>query len=179
MKTILYTAALALCAITTTQAQEKPMEDKVEETATVRTTVKTALGNETVTKKTTTTKVTDKMLDPADAGKTNQKLLSANTKVRTETTYTFDNADFKLKETPRGFTVIQSTDSNSAQIATLTKLAKGDVYLMRKGDEISVSYFDNDGNLVSEKYDDSTDSMTIVKYEVKKPMTPKSEKMRK
>ncbi|RMB59409.1 hypothetical protein EAX61_07415 [Dokdonia sinensis] len=179
MKTIFYVAAFALCTVGATQAQEKSMEDKVEETSTVRTTVKTALGNETVTKKTTTTKVTDKMLDPADAGKTNQRLIAANTKVRTETTYTFDDADFKLTETPSGFTVTQSNDNNSAQVATLTKLARGDVYLMRAGDETSVSYFDKDGNLVSEKYDDEKDTMTIIKYEVKRPMTAKSEKIRK
>ena len=166
MKKLIYTVCAALFTITAVQAQEK-----IEETTTTRTTVKSSLGNETVYKTEKVSTVTPTQLDPADEGKVNQALQSGNTIVKREVTYTYNDSEFKLEESESGYTIMRTRDNNTSEYGTMRQLAKGDVYLLKTADGISVSYFDENGNMVSEEYNNDDDSVTTVTYKIKKAPT--------
>ena len=166
MKKFIYTLCAALVTMTAVQAQET-----IEETTTTRTTVKSSLGNETVYKTEKVSTVTPTQLDPADEGKVNQALQSGNTIVKREVTYTYNDSEFKLEESESGYTIMRTREDSTSEYGTMRKLAKGDVYLLKTADGISVSYFDNNGNMVSEEYNNDDDSVTTVTYKVKKAPT--------
>ena len=166
MKKLIYTLCAALVTMTAVQAQET-----IEETTTTRTTVKSSLGNETVYKTEKVSTVTPTQLDPADEGKVNQALQSGNTIVKREVTYTYNDSEFKLEESESGYTIMRTREDSTSEYGTMRKLAKGDVYLLKTADGISVSYFDNNGNMVSEEYNNDDDSVTTVTYKVKKAPT--------
>ena len=166
MKKFIYTLCAALVTMTAVQAQET-----VEEKTTTRTTVKSSLGNETVYKTEKVSTVTPTQLDPADEGKVNQALQSGNTIVKREVTYTYNDSEFKLEESESGYTIMRTREDSTSEYGTMRKLAKGDVYLLKTADGISVSYFDNNGNMVSEEYNNDDDSVTTVTYKVKKAPT--------
>ena len=166
MKKFIYTLCAALVTMTAVQAQET-----IEETTTTRTTVKSSLGNETVYKTEKVSTVTPTQLDPADEGKVNQALQSGNTIVKREVTYTYNDSEFKLEESESGYTIMRTREDSTSEYGTMRKLAKGDVYLLKTADGISVSYFDNNGNMVSEEYNNDDDSVTTVTYKVKKEPT--------
>ena len=166
MKKFIYTLCAALVTMTAVQAQET-----IEETTTTRTTVKSSLGNETVYKTEKVSTVTPTQLDPADEGKVNQALQSGNTIVKREVTYTYNDSEFKLEESESGYTIMRTRENSTSEYGTMRKLAKGDVYLLKTADGISVSYFDNNGNMVSEEYNNDDDSVTTVTYKVKKAPT--------
>ena len=168
MKKTIFTAAIALLTITATQAQEK-----MKETTTTRTTVKSSLGNETVYKTVTETAVTPLSLNPEDKGNVNQTLERGQTMVKREVTYTYNDSDFKLEETENGYKIMRTRENDTSEYGTMRKLSKGDVYLMKTKGGISVSYFDKNGNMVSEKYNDADDSVTTVTYTIQ----PKTLKM--
>lgn len=172
MKKLMYTAAIAILTIGATQAQEK-----IEETTTTRTTVKSSLGNETVVKKETVTAVTPTKLDPQDSGELNQNQVESPTMIKRKITYTYNDSDFNLTETKDGYTITRTRENDASEYGTMRELAKGDVYMMKTIDGISVSYFDENGNMVSEKYNDADDSMTITTFEKKQPKTTKMNKM--
>ena len=163
MKNIAFTAAIAIMTIGGLQAQEK-----VEKTTTTRTTVKSSLGDETVYKTVKETAVTPTYLDPSDEGQTNQSLETGYTIIKREVTYTYNDSDFMLKESDYGYTIMRTRDNNTSQYGTMRKLSKGDVYLTKTMDGISVNYFDDEGNMVSEKYNDKDDTVTTITYKTKK-----------
>ncbi|WP_405210384.1 hypothetical protein [Dokdonia sp. Asnod2-E02] len=162
MKKSLIIAALAVCTATAVQAQEK-----VEKITKTRTTVKSSLGNETVYKTVKETEVTPTSLKKSDQGQLNQSLQRGKTMVKKEVTYTYNDSDFRLEETQNGYAIKRTRENNTSEYGTMRKLAKGDVYLMKTKEGISVNYFDKNGNMVSEKYNDEDDTVTTITYEVK------------
>lgn len=160
MKRIIYIAAFAILPIVSLQAQQK-----ISETNTVRTTVKSSLGNETVTKKTTTTKITPTRLDPSQAGQENQTRVSGIPMIKKEVTYTYDDSDFNLTQTENGYTITRTKDNNTSEYGTMLKLAREDVYMLKTDDGISVSYFNDNGDIVLEKFSDEDNSVKITTYE--------------
>ena len=87
--------------------------------------------------------------------------------VKREVTYTYNDSDFRLEESPNGYTIKRTRENNTSEYGTMRKLAKGDVYLMKTKEGISVNYFDKDGNMVSEKYNDKDDTVTTITYKAK------------
>lgn len=162
MKKLVYTIALTALSICAVQAQEK-----IEKTTKTRTTVKSSLGNETVYKTVKETQVTPVSLDEKDAGELNQSLQRGETMIKREVTYTYNDSNFTLEESANGYKIMRTHEDNTTEFGTMRKLAKGDVYVMNTTDGISVSYFDDDGNMVSEKYSDKDDSVTTITYSVK------------
>ncbi|WP_035336507.1 hypothetical protein [Dokdonia sp. PRO95] len=166
MKKLIYTVCAALFTITAAQAQET-----IEETTTTRTTVKSSLGNETLYKTEKVSTVTPTQLDPTEKGQLNQTLQRGNTVVKREVTYTYNDSEFNLKESEDGYTIMRTRDNDTSEYGTMRQLAKGDVYLLKTANGISVSYFDEDGNMVSEEYNNDDDSVKTVTYKIKKTPT--------
>jgi len=164
MKTIFYTAALALLTVGAIQGQEGT--SVVEKTKTTRTTVKSSLGNETVTKKETTTAITPSEFKKGSEGDLNQVRVPGQTLVRTTTTYMYDDSAFSLEETPMGYNIMRLQEDTNESYGSMRKLSRGDVYMMKTDDGISVGYFDEDGNMVSEKYNSEDDTITTVVYKI-------------
>lgn len=162
MKKLIYIAVLGVLPILSLQAQEK-----IEKTKTVETTVKSSLGTETVTKKVKTTEITPTKLDPSESGMENQTLVSGNTMIKKEVTYTYNDSDFRLTQTDTGYKIMRTRDNNTSEYGTMLKLSKDDVYMLKTDNGISVSYFDDNGNMVSEQFNDEDDSVTITTYKAK------------
>ncbi|TVZ51530.1 hypothetical protein [Dokdonia sp. Hel_I_53] len=162
MKKIFYTAAFALLTVGVAQAQEK-----IEKTETVRTTVKSSLGNETVYKTTKETQLTPVKIAPGQEGQENQVQERGRTLVMREVTYTYNDTDFMLEENDNGYTIMRTRENDKSQYGTMRRLSKGDTYLTKTADGISVSYFDENGNMISEKYNDEDDIVTTVTYKMK------------
>ncbi len=173
MKNIMYTAAFALLTVGATQAQEK-----IEETTTVRTTVKSSLGNETVYKTTKETQLTPIQMAEGQEGQENQYQERGRTLVMREVTYTYNDSDFTLEENDNGYTIMRTRENDMSEYGTMRRLSKGDTYITKTADGISVSYFDNNGNMVSEKYNDEDDTVTTVTYVMKPSMKVSKDSMK-
>lgn len=161
MKKSLLIGIFALCTATAVQAQEK-----IEKITKTRTTVKSSLGNETVYKTVKETELTPVTLDQGDKGQLNQSLQRGETVIRKEVTYTYNDSDFSLEETANGYTIKRTRENDTSEYGTMRKLSKGDVYLMKTKEGIAVSFFDKNGNMVSEKYNDQDDTVTTITFKV-------------
>lgn len=84
-----------------------------------------------------------------------------------EVTYTYNDTDFMLEENDNGYTIMRTRENDKSQYGTMRRLSKGDTYLTKTADGISVSYFDENGNMISEKYNDEDDIVTTVTYKMK------------
>ncbi|WP_432671056.1 hypothetical protein [Flavobacterium sp. SM2513] len=70
--------------------------------------------------------------------------------------YQFDGKNYMLSLDPSGYIV---TDVDNAQIGLL-RATTSNSYIFRGKNSISVGYFDVDGNLVLDTYDDTSDKVT-------------------
>jgi hypothetical protein len=70
--------------------------------------------------------------------------------------YQFEGVNYMLSLDPSGYTV---TDANNVQIGLL-RATTTNSFIFRGKNSISVGYFDTDGNLVLDTYDDTSDKVT-------------------
>ena len=173
MKTTLITMALLLSAIVS-QSQNKNVK---EETKTTVTTVENSDGAKKYVKNENTKEVQDIKLNEPQAGTKNIDTKVSPTTVTTTTKVTnpdgttrtvdFDRSSYyesngnkyKLNMDASGYTMTLG----NAKPAFLRKTSTNS-YIYRLKDKIAIGYFDTDGNLIVETYDDKSDKVSIEKY---------------
>ncbi len=170
MKNIL-TFAFALLLTTSIQAQNTNVTKVTKKTVT---TVKDSDGTKKVVKEQNIQAKQKIELENADSKMLNKDMKESPIEVTSTTTvtnpdgttrtvsmdrssiYQFDGKDYTLSLDPSGYIV---TDMDNAKMGILRSTSTNS-YIFRGTNTISIGYFDINGNLVLETYDDSSDKVT-------------------
>lgn len=169
MKNIL-TFAFTLMLTFSIQAQNTNVTDVTKKTVT---TTKDSDGTKQVVKEQNTRARQNIELENADSKSLNKDLKASPVELESTTTvtnpdgttrtvaedrsatYEFNGINYTLSLDPLGYVV---TDSNNAPVALL-RATTNNTYIYRTKDSISLVYFDIDGNMILESYDDRSDKV--------------------
>ena len=170
MKNIM-TFAFAMLLATGLQAQNTNVTDVTKKTVT---TVKDSDGTKKVVKEQNIKAKQTIQLENADSKALNKDMKASPVELESTTTvtnpdgttrtvatdrsaaYQFDGKNYMLSLDPSGYVV---TDVDNAQIGIL-RATTSNSYIFRGKNSISVGYFDINGNLVLDTYDDNSDKVT-------------------
>ncbi|MES2411442.1 MAG: hypothetical protein V4535_08370 [Bacteroidota bacterium] len=176
MKTIILGAALLL-----TMSIQAQNQNKKTETKTTTTTVKDDKGVRQVVKNEEIKQVQDIELNDVPAGTKNTDIKPSAVQV-TETTkvsvdgvertidvdhsaaYSSSGETYKLAADKSGYRVMNNTNNT----VSLLRRTSNNSYIYKSGDKFSVGYFDANGNLVLETYDEKTDTISTQVYNLQK-----------
>lgn len=176
MKT-LYLSLLALSIGFSASAQNKQVQ---KESKTTVTTVKDSEGEKKLVRTTTSQEVQNLEFENADSNALNKDLKATPTQVTATTTittpdgstrlvdvdrsayYTFGNRQYQVSVDRTGYTLSQ----DNKPVGVLRNLSTNS-YIYKTKDKTSVGYFDENGNLVLQTYDDKTDKITTEIFERK------------
>lgn len=165
------TLALALLITVGLQAQNTNVTDVTKKTVT---TIKDSDGQKKVVKEQKIKQVQQIELENPDGKALNKEVKASPVLTLSETTvtnpdgttrtvaldrsstYQFDGTNYVLSLDPSGYVV---TDKDNQQIGLL-RATTTNSYIFRGKNSISIGYFDIDGNMVLETYDDSSDHVT-------------------
>lgn len=171
MKNIL-TFGFVLMLTLSMQAQNTNVTDVTKKTVT---TVKDSDGTKQVVKEQNTKARQKVELENADSKSLNKDLKASPVELESTTTvtnpdgttrtvdvdrsaaYQFEGTNYMLSLDPSGYVI---TDQNNAKIGIL-RATTTNSYIYRGKNSISIGYFDVDGNLVLETYDDASDKVTL------------------
>jgi hypothetical protein len=174
MKKII-TVAFALLLSANFYAQNKNVTDVTKKTTT---TVKDSDGTKQVVKEQNITAKQNIELENADSKALNKdvkntpvELVSTTTVTNPDGTtrtvavdrsslYQFDGTNYLLSLDPSGYVV---TDKDNQQIGLL-RATTTNSYIFRGKNSLSIGYFDVDGNLILDTYDESSDQVTTRKF---------------
>ena len=174
MKTIFLMAGVLLFTIDT-QAQNKNVTDVTKTTVT---TVKDSDGQKQVVKQQEVQEVQNIELQNAESKALNKDMKETPVQVTSKTTvtnpdgttrtvdidrssyYTSDGKSYQLALDPSGY-VISTPENKKIGILRATSTNS---YIYRGKNSTSIGYFDTNGNLVLETYDDKSDKVTIQTY---------------
>lgn len=163
----------------TTQAQNTNVKS---ETKTTVKTVKTSAGEKKTVKKEETNEVQKVKLGEEKKNSLNIPMEPSPTNVvkRTEVTvdgvtqsidvdrsafYSLNGENYQVAIDKSGYTMAFPDGSERAFL----RRTSNNNYIFKNKDKFSVGYFDAEGNLVVETYDEKTDTMVLEKYVVVKP----------
>lgn len=173
MKTLLTSAAAVLFALSAA-AQNKQVQS---ETKTTVTTVKDSEGEKQYVKEQKVQQTQDIQFQP-DNNTLNKRTKETPVEVTSTTqitnpdgttrtvdvdrssTYTYNGQEYKVDLDASGYTV----SSPSLKAPARMRKTSINTYIYRGKDRTSIGYFDTDGNLVLETYDDKSDKVTVEKY---------------
>ena len=175
MKTLIITMSLLVASITI-QAQNKNV---LKTTETTVTTIKDSDGEKKLVKQEETQEVQKIQLDneksntlnidvkasPVEVVKTTQ-ITNADGSTRTVDVDRSgyyegnNNTKYKIALDAQGYTIV----SDATKKPDLLRKTSINTYIYRNRNTTAVSYFDTDGNLVIETYNDKTDKVTTQKY---------------
>jgi len=79
--------------------------------------------------------------------------------------YSMGGEKYQIQSDKTGYVM---TSSDSKNLSLLRKTSNNN-YIFKNKDKFSVGYFDADGNLILETYDEKTDAIVLEKYNVVKP----------
>lgn len=174
MKTIFLMAGVLLFSINT-QAQNKNVTDVTKTTVT---TVKDSDGEKQVVKQQEVQEVQNIELQNADSKALNKDMKETPVEVTSKTTvtnpdgstrtvdidrsayYDYNGKNYQLKLDPAGYAII-SPENKKVGVLRATSTNS---YIYRGKNSTSIGYFDTNGNLVVETYDDKSDKVTIETY---------------
>ncbi len=174
MKTIML-SALALIATASLQAQNKNVTEVKKTTVT---TVKDSEGEKKFQKTQDVKEVQNIEFQNAESNALNKEMKSTPVQVTSTTSvtnpdgttrtvdmdrsayYTSDGKRFQLTLDPAGYVI--STDGNKK--LGILRATSTNSYIYRGNDQTSIGYFDTNGNLVVETYDDKTDKVRVQTY---------------
>jgi len=175
MKTTIITLSLLLFSIVG-QTQNKNVK---EETKTTTTTVKNSDGVKKYVKKENTKEVQNIELQNAKANTLNIDTKESPVNVTTTTRITnpdgstrtvdVDRSSYYLSNGTRYKLALDAygyTMSNGNDKPYLLRRTTTNTYMFRSSDKTAISYFDTNGDLVVETYNDKTDTITVDKYTV-------------
>ena len=178
MKTILFGISVLLCSFTSS-AQNKNVQ---ETTKTTVTTVKASDGEKTFVKNENVKEVQNIELNEAKPNTLNIDMKASPVSVTTTTQitnpdgstrtvdidrssyYSSNGTQYKLALDASGYTM----SSGNSKPALLRKTSTNS-YIFRAKNKTAIGYFDTQGNLVLETYDDKSDRVTVETYNVIKP----------
>lgn len=173
MKTLLTSAAAVLFTLSAT-AQNKQVQS---ETKTTVTTVKDSEGEKQYVKEQKVQQTQDIQFQP-DNNSLNKRTKETPVEVTSTTqitnpdgttrtvdvdrssTYTYNGQEYKVALDASGYTVSSPTFKTPARM----RKTSINTYIYRGKDRTSIGYFDTDGNLILETYDDKSDQVTVEKY---------------
>ncbi len=174
MKSILFSIA-SLALVFSAKAQTTNVQ---KESTTTVTTVKDSQGEQKLVKTQTQQQVQNLEFQNADSNALNKDLAPSPTQVTASTTitapdgttrtvdmdrsayYTIGGKKYQVAIDNSGYTV---SGDNSKKMGVLRNTGPN-TYLYRTKDKTSVGYFDANGNLILQSYDDKTDKVTTETY---------------
>lgn len=174
MKTI-FLATLAFLFSINSQAQNKNVTDVTKTTVT---TVKDSDGEKKVIKQQEVQEVQNIELQNAESKALNKDMKETPVQVTSKTTvtnpdgttrtvdidrssyYTSDGKRYQLALDPSGYVI---TSPENKRIGILRSTSTNS-YIYRGKNSTSIGYFDTNGNLILETYDDKSDKVTIQTY---------------
>ena len=177
MKTIILTMSVFLLSLNS-QAQN---QDKKIETKTTTTTIKDDKGEHKIVKKEEINEIQNIELKEVPEGTLNTDIkpspvqVTATTKVSVDgeektidvdhsAYYMYNNEKYQVSLNKSGYTL---TNSNSTKPSYLRRTSNNN-YIYKNKDKFSVGYFNADGNLVLETYDEKTDKITVEVFNLQK-----------
>lgn len=178
MKTILLGISVLLCSFTSI-AQNKNVQ---ETTKTTVTTVKASDGEKTFVKNENVKEVQNIELNEAKPNTLNIDMKASPVSVTTTTQitnpdgttrtvdvdrssyYTSNGNQYKLALDASGYTL----SSGNSKPALLRKTSTNS-YIYHTKNKMAIGYFDTNGNLILETYDDKSDRVSVETYNVIKP----------
>ena len=178
MKTILFGISVLLCSFTSS-AQNKNVQ---ETTKTTVTTVKASDGEKTFVKNENVKEVQNIELKEPQANTLNIEMKESPVSVTATTQitnpdgstrtvdidrssyYSSNGTQYKLALDASGYTM----SSGNSKPALLRKTSTNS-YIFRAKNKTAIGYFDTQGNLVLETYDDKSDKVTVETYNIVKP----------
>ncbi len=173
MKTAIITMACFLFSIVG-HSQNKNVK---EETKTTTTTVKSSDGEKKYVKKETVKEVQDIELKEAQAGTknidtkpsvvqvtsttrvTNPDGTTRTVDVDRSSVYSLNGETYKLASDPSGYTM-----TSTSGVPAVLRRTTTNSYIYRSAGKTAISYFDTNGDLVVETYDDKSNTVTVEKY---------------
>lgn len=177
MKTTFLTL-LALFVSVICLAQNKNVQQEVKTTVT---TIKDSEGEKKIIKKEKINEVQNIELKDAESKVLNKEMKETPVEVISTTEVTVDGVTrtvdvdrsayyllngekYQIAVDKTGYTM---SSPNSKKLALLRKTSNNNYVYINKN-KVSVGYFDKDGNLILETYDDKTDKMTLEKFDLLK-----------
>jgi len=177
MKTIILGMAAFLLTLNI-QAQNKNVKSEVKTTVT---TVKDSEGEKKLVKKEEVQEIQNIELKDAESKVLNKDLKETPVEVISKTEvsvdgltrvvdvdrsayYILDGQKYQISLDKDGY---KMTNPNSKKLALLRKTSNNN-YIYRNNNKISLGYFDQDGNLILETYDEKTDKITLEKFSLAK-----------
>lgn len=175
MKTIVL-SGLALLATMGMQAQNKNVTDIQKTTVT---TVKDSDGEKKILKTQEVQEVQDIELQDADSKALNKDMKQTPVQVTSRTTvtnpdgstrtvdvdrsayYDYNGKNYQLRLDPSGYAIISPENKKVGVLRATTTNS----YIYRGKNSTSIGYFDTNGNLVLETYDDKSDKVTVETYQ--------------
>ena len=178
MKTIIFSLITILSSIIG-QAQNTNIKSEVK---TVTTTIKDSKGEKKIVKSEETKEVQKIALEAAKPNTLNIPMKDSPVDVTTKTKvmidgvtksvevnhsayYSINGMKYQIQPDKSGYVM---TSQNSSNLTLLRKTSTNN-YIFKNKDKFSVGYFDADGNLVLETYDEKTDAVILEKYSIVKP----------
>lgn len=177
MKTILFGISVIMCTLTS-QAQNKNVQETTKSTVT---TVKTSEGEKKFVKNENTTEVQNIELKEANPNSINVEMKNSPVNVTSTTQitnpdgstrtvdidrssyYMYNGEKYKLALDASGYTMVKGNEKPALLRKTTTNS-----YIFRTNNKTSIGYFDTNGNLVLETYDDKSDKVTVETYNIYK-----------
>ncbi len=175
MKTILVSCMTLLFAMSI-QAQNKNVTDIQKTTVT---TVKDSDGEKKILKTQEVQEVQDIELQDADSKALNKDMKQTPVQVTSRTTvtnpdgstrtvdvdrsayYDYNGKNYQLRLDPSGYAIISPENKKVGVLRATTTNS----YIYRGKNSTSIGYFDTNGNLVLETYDDKSDKVSVETYQ--------------
>jgi hypothetical protein len=171
-----------MCTLLLTINSQAQNTNKKTEVKTTTTTVKDSEGVKKIVKTEETKEVQKIKLEQEKANTLNIPMKPSQVDVTTKTQvsvdgvtkfvdidrsayYTYNGQKYQVAVDNSGYTM---TIPNSDGKAVLRKTSNNN-YIFKNKDKLSVGYFDAEGNLIVETYDEKTDTVVLEKYIVVKP----------
>lgn len=177
MKTILFGISVIMCTLSS-QAQNKNVQETTKSTVT---TIKTSEGEKKFVKSENTTEVQNIELKDANPNTLNIEMKDSPVSVTSTTQitnpdgttrtvdvdrssyYTYNDRKYKLALDASGYTM-----SNGNEKPALLRKTTTNSYIFRAKNKTAIGYFDTNGNLVLETYDDKSDKVSVETYKIMK-----------
>ncbi len=178
MKTILFGISVLLCSFTSS-AQNKNVQ---ETTKTTVTTVKASDGEKTFVKNENVKEVQNIELKEPQANTLNIEMKESPVSVTATTQITNPDGSTRTVDVDRSS--YYASNGNQCKLAldasgytmssgnskpALLRKTSTNSYIYRAKNKTAIGYFDTNGNLVLETYDDKSDRVTVETYSVIKP----------
>ncbi|HMI07480.1 MAG TPA: hypothetical protein VK528_08035 [Flavobacterium sp.] len=170
--------ALGIAAVLFTLNMQAQNTNVTETSKTTVTTVKDSDGQKQLVKEQKTTEAQDIKFKDTKGDPLNKEMEVTPTQVTSTTqvtnpdgstrtvmtdrssVYNYNGKDYKVNLDASGYTVMGSDMKKPA----LLRRTSTNSYIYRANNKTSIGYFDTDGNLVLETYDDKSDKVTVEKY---------------